>query len=381
MKRESTLTKIGEALSVVPEMASWFSSKYFGTPRRPALYYVVPNKNWSTDWDGFYITSEIQRQFGWSAQITAKPHLLAGQILHYGELGAFLASLRYGLERRNTIIATIFHGDRDTRFPELARSVERFIENAHLATRIVTACRIMEERLITWGIPEGKVVRIPLGVDLNTFKPVTPQQRSALRRSLGIKEDSVCIGSFQKDGVGWEDGLIPKPVKGPDVFLEVIERLHKHFKLTILLTGPARGYVKRGLDSLSVPYRHEILEDYPAIARLYPALDAYLVTSREEGGPKAALESLACGVPLVSTRVGLVPEVIEHGRNGLLADVEDGDTLAELVARVIQEQDLRQRLTTQGVQDIIAYDWGQIAARYYRELYKPVLEEMQLPHD
>jgi len=93
-------------------------------------------------------------------------------------------------------------------------------------------------------------------------------------------------------------------------------------------------------------------------------------------GPKAALESLASGVPLVSTRVGLVPDIVQHGWNGFLADSEDVDSLAEHVARLIEQPELRDRLATNGLTSIVSYDWHHIAARYYQELYRPLLSEL-----
>jgi len=350
--------------------------KRLGLSSPPELYYVVPAANWVTDWVGAYITSGITAQFNWQARVTSTPQFLIDHIIHYGELGAFLSSLGSRRNTRNTIVTTIFHGNRTAQFPALTQSVDRLIENIGVAARIVTACRIMEKRLVAWGVPPEKVVRIPLGVDLNLFKPPSQQQRLACRRKLGIPDDVFCIGSFQKDGNGWGEGLTPKLVKGPDVFLRVVERLHKQYKLFILLTGPARGYVKKGLESLGVPYRHEILSDYQEVAEFYHCLDLYLVASREEGGPKAILESLASGVPLVSTRVGLAPDVIQQGENGFLADSEDVAGLVEYVAQLIEQPELRRQLTQNGLNTIADYGWQQIAARYYRELYQPLLDEL-----
>ena len=96
-----------------------------------------------------------------------------------------------------------------------------------------------------------------------------------------------------------------------------------------MLTGPARGYVRRELDRLGVPYAHVSAGTRGELARAYHALDVYLVSSRQEGGPKAVLESMAAGVPLVSTRVGQAQEIVRHGVDGWLVDVEDAEALAE----------------------------------------------------
>jgi glycosyltransferase involved in cell wall biosynthesis len=99
--------------------------------------------------------------------------------------------------------------------------------------------------------------------------------------------------------------------------------------LHVLLSGPARGYVRAGLDRLGIPYVHRRLERYEDVAQLYHALDVYLVPSRQEGGPKSVLEAMASGVPIVSTRVGQATELVRDRVNGRLVDVEDVDALVD----------------------------------------------------
>jgi glycosyltransferase involved in cell wall biosynthesis len=119
-------------------------------------------------------------------------------------------------------------------------------------------------------------------------------------------------------------------------------------ELFVLLTGPARGYVKRELERLGVAHFHVVLNTRAELARPYHASDVCLVTSRQEGGPKAVLESLATGVPLVTTRVGQAHELAVDGESGLLADVDDTDALAAAVARVHDDEELRDRFRGTG---------------------------------
>ena len=73
---------------------------------------------------------------------------------------------------------------------------------------------------------------------------------------------------------------------------------------------------------------------YPEIAKLFQTLDLYVVASRQEGGPKAILESMASGVPLVTTRVGQAMDLVKHGENAFMTDVEDKDALASFSLQV-----------------------------------------------
>lgn len=91
-----------------------------------------------------------------------------------------------------------------------------------------------------------------------------------------------------------------------------------------------------GLKRIRVPYKHVYLDSYPDVGRLYQALDVYIVASRQEGGPKAVLESMASGVPLVTTRVGQAMDMVKHGVNGWMVDVEDHEGLAHWSLHALQ---------------------------------------------
>ena len=102
----------------------------------------------------------------------------------------------------------------------------------------------------------------------------------------------------------------------------------------MLLTGPARGYVKAGLTRIGIPYHHVQFPDIDALPQAYDAVNVCLVTARDEGGPRAVLEAMATGVPLVTTRVGQAIDLVRHGENGWMADVDDVDGLVEWTAHV-----------------------------------------------
>ena len=119
------------------------------------------------------------------------------------------------------------------------------------------------------------------------------------------------------------------------MLLSVAERLRDLVpELCFLLTGPSRGFVRAGLERLGIPYRHALLDDVDAVASAYEAIDVCVVASRDEGGPRAVLESMATGVPLVTTRVGQAADLVEHGVNGWMVDVEDVEALAGSVVHV-----------------------------------------------
>ena len=243
------------------------------------------------------------------------------------------------LESSHRLGLSYFHGRPGTEgYPEFDRAYETLQRNAARIDRMQVTHDEMKEFVVAAGVPAERVFKIPIGVDLEHFR-------------LGAERNgpAFVIGSFLKDGVGMDDGFEPKLLKGPDTFVAVVSRLRDVIpELSVLLTGPARGYVRRELTRIGVPHDHVLLSSRDELARAYQGVDVCLVTSRQEGGPKAVLEAMASGVPLVSTRVGQASELVVDGENGLLADVDDVDALTAAVERVHADVALRARLRTAG---------------------------------
>lgn len=205
--------------------------------------------------------------------------------------------------------------------------------------RIQVSHAAMRDVVLASGIEPKKVFVIPLGVNLDIFMRQTVASRTTTRRRYGIAQPAFVVGSFQKDGVGWQDGAEAKLIKGPDVFLACLAALKPSVpELHVLLSGPARGYVKAGLARLGIPFTHVMAGNLAEVGALYQALDLYIVASREEGGPKAILESMASGVPLVTTRVGQAQDLVRHTENAWMVDVEDVEGLAHWAQQIHQRK-------------------------------------------
>jgi len=263
---------------------------------------------------------------------------------------------------------TWFHGtDEETDYIRSLPSGSKKVSVIH------TACTLSKNDLIKWGAEEEKIVVIPLGVDLSIFMPAEEGEKEKIREEIGIPKEAVCIGSFQKDGEGWEEGSKPKLIKGPDIFCDIIEKIKDKYPLFVLLTGPARGYVKNRLDDMGVDYKHYYLDNYSDIPKYYKALDYYIISSRVEGGPKSVLECFATGIPFVTTRVGMVGDIIENGTNGLISDVEDVAGLTDNLNTIIENKELRKNLTTKGLRTAEEHSWPLIAGRFYKEIYSKLL--------
>jgi len=233
--------------------------------------------------------------------------------------------------------------------PEFDECFEALGRHADRIARVQVTHGEMHELVVSAGVDPERVFRIPIGIDLEHFPLGDAAARASARSELGLPSTAFVAGSFQKDGVGFGEGLAPKLVKGPDLLVAALERLQAEIpELHVLLTGPARGYVRSELEQRSIPYRHVLVRTRGELGRAYCALDVYLVPSRQEGGPKAVLEAMASGVPLVTTRVGQAQEIVSDGRNGLLVDVDDPDALAAAALRVHDDGALGAALRAEG---------------------------------
>ena len=337
---------------------------------RPTVIYVG-DSDWVLSTIGKAIRQHLEGQYRFGPRFAWRG--VRNSLIHWGSPPPYFSGKLYlRVHPSNVQVVNWTHGQRSNPDPEFAMRLDEAQEAISHAGMVVCHSMVGMGTLLQEGVDPSKLVNIPHGIDTKLFRPPTPGERSLMRRELDIPETAYCIGSFQKDGEGQGAGMSPKWVKGPDVFLDVISRLRHRHELCVLLTGPARGYVKAGLDQMGVPYRHVYLEDYRDVARHFWALDAYVIASRDEGGPMALLESMASGVPLISTRVGMCIDLIEDGRNAFLADVDDAERLADRAAEIREDDDGRQTLIKGGLSTAQRHTWAEIAWRYSEEVYRPL---------
>jgi len=164
-------------------------------------------------------------------------------------------------------------------------------------------------------------------VDEKIFQPRS-KPRAELLDELGLDksrfENKFIIGSFQRD-TNQFDMLSPKWQKGPELLIKLLTALPDKDKWILLLAGPRRHYVVNECKKRGIPYYAYKTEPQPSIddihtnttpasvmARLYNLTDCYIISSTSEGGPKAALECAWSKTPILSTKVGLAPDVLDN---------------------------------------------------------------------
>jgi glycosyltransferase involved in cell wall biosynthesis len=311
------------------------------------LFVVGDGFGWSIDDDRTRLTATARRLGYDVAPVQWARFAKRQSVFHHDHFGALQPRW---LGSTHRLGLSYFHGRPGTvGYPEFDRAFGVLRHNTPRIDRVQVTHAEMHELMIAAGVDEEKVFRIPIGVDIGRFPLGDDRLRSRAREALGVPASAFVVGSFLKDGIGLGDGFEPKLVKGPDTFVAVVERLRSVIsELFVLLTGPARGYVRKELERIGVPYRHVHFGSRDELVNAYHALNVYVVTSRQEGGPKAALESMASGAPLVTTRVGQASELVLDEENGLLADVDDVEALGVAVTRIHGDAALGSKLRSAG---------------------------------
>jgi glycosyltransferase involved in cell wall biosynthesis len=316
---------------------------------RSRLFLVGEGTGWSVDHDVRELAA-IARGLGVRLADRRLLGASSGQAAFYGS--QFTLLRRPWSPGRHAVATAYFHGRPGTPgMPEFDECFAVLAERHAAIERVQVSHSELHELVLSTGIDPAKVFRIPIGVDPALFARRDGGSRDEARAELGLPRDAFVVGSFHKDGVGWDEGREPKAIKGPDVLVAALRALSAAVpELHVLLAGPARGWVRAELERLGIPYRHRLVAPYEGIGRLYRALVAYVVPSRQEGGPQGVLEAMASGVPLVTTRVGQAMDLVRHGENAWLVDVEDVDGLAHWLAHVASRPAELERVLAAGLE-------------------------------
>ncbi len=142
-----------------------------------------------------------------------------------------------------------------------------------------------------------------------------------------------------------------RPVKRIDTVMEVFARVTRRVPARLLLVGdgPELATAHRLARELGVADRTDILGAQEAVIPLLSIADVFLLPSAQESFGLAALEAMACGVPVVASRVGGLPEVIDDGVTGFLRAPDDLDGMAEGAIAVLTDPRLHDRIAKAAV--------------------------------
>ncbi len=208
----------------------------------------------------------------------------------------------------------------------------------------------------------AKATVIHSGIDLSRFEHV--ENRGLLKKEFGLSEKNILIGNVS--------ALAPH--KDYFTFINTAEILLKnnpHFRFVIIGEGPERAAIeteihKKGLKDriLMAGFRNNVPE-------LLKELSVLLLTSKTEGLGTTILDAFASGLPVVATRAGGIPEIVEHKVSGLLADVKNVRQLSQMVEMLINNEDLKRNLIGTAKNKVREFDY-KITAQKTLSIYNEI---------
>lgn len=210
------------------------------------------------------------------------------------------------------------------------------------ADRYLSVSPGLADKYLEAGLRADRLSIVPNGVDGDRFSPASPEDRSAIRRRLGLPVDGrivLFVGVLSHD-------------KQPHVLLEAWRRLQESGGpcSTLVLIGSSRPSQFEADANLAARLRLDaaaaglsdrlvIVEPTNEIESYFRAADVYVMPSLREGLPIALLEAMSCGLPTVASRLrGASDAIIDDGANGRLVPVGDVDAFAGAIRDVLSDR-------------------------------------------
>jgi glycosyltransferase involved in cell wall biosynthesis len=218
-------------------------------------------------------------------------------------------------------------------------------------------------------IPARRVVTVYNGIDPDRF--ARQRSRADARRHLGLPEDALVVG-----GLGRLD-----EAKGFAYRIAAAARLQgevPNLVVAIAGEGPLRKSLENEAAQLGVAQRVRFLGFQRDVQLTLDALDVFALPSLSEALPYAVLEAMACGLPVVGTTVGGVPEIIVPGETGFLVPPCNPNALAERLRILLRDADLRARMGMVGRERVIRHFHERDMVRQTIQLYREVLRGQRI---
>ncbi|MBW2151167.1 MAG: glycosyltransferase family 4 protein [Deltaproteobacteria bacterium] len=278
-----------------------------------------------------------------------------------GRLAGKLASIPVVI---HTVHGFAFHDQEPLWKRKLLLNLER------LASRWCDRMIFISQPLIDWGLREGvvnakKVVKIYSGIELDRFRPASKKEEAFLKKKWGIKPQEPVVGIVSKLWNG----------KGHSVLIHAFEKVIRDAgNARLMIVG--EGYLQKDLERLVSKKGLEgkvLFTGFQMNVRdIMACFDVAILPSFFEGMGRVLLEAMAMKKPVVGSRVGGIPELIEDGVNGFLVDPGNIDQLAAAILRILKDRGLAKKMGAAGrkkIQDKFSADYMVASIdRVYSEL-------------
>lgn len=257
------------------------------------------------------------------------------------------------------------HGDlyedylRSKKFRELGRFSERNMTHIERNCIVTVLTSGIKERARKIFRPNTKIEVLPNFVEDYEIKPIANSQR--------LSADSVVLGSI---------GRLSHE-KGFDILIDALNFVNKrcdNFRLEICGDGIEKERLERqilryGLNGC-VKFNQNVGEI--EIAEFINSIDIFVLSSRAEGMPLSILSAMACGKPVVATRVGGIPETVIDGVCGILVEPEAPEEMASAIMRLIENPELRKKMGDEGKRRYLQNYTPEVVGERWMQIYEGI---------
>lgn len=313
------------------------------------------NPDFSSDRKAYKKLKQIIREF--------QPDIVHTHAAKAGALGR-RAAIKCGVP----IILHTFHGHVfHSYFGRLKTEVFKQIEKrlAKKSTGIIAISEQQKKELaFEHNICEPDKIRvIPLGLDLHKFNSDKEANRLQMRKTLALADDDVAIAIIGRLA----------PIKDHSFFLDVIAEIKtktiRSIKVFIVGDGSEHATIEERCNVLNEKHGFfiKMTSWIENVAPIYHAMDIVCLSSKNEGTPVSLIEAQASGVPVVSTDVGGVKDIVEHGTTGFVVACNDKSAYVSHLLSLVEEDELRNTMASKG--------WSSVGEKYnYPTLVKNITE-------
>jgi len=236
----------------------------------------------------------------------------------------------------------------------------------HWGVGVVDVTRSAAAVLVENGVPKQRIWTIPSGIDVDLFTPEMNGRH--IRAQFGIPSDALVIGCVAN----------VLPVKGYDVLIAAMAKVMKSSpSVHWLIVG--RDDSTYGTEIRNLAGRLHLVEwthfagFQPDVRPYLAAMNLVVLPSRSEALGLALLEAMAMEKPVIASRVGGIPEIVEHGLTGLLVEPNDPDALAEALISLLEDPGRRYLMGQAGRQRVVAQFCLERTVAAMEQMYEEIL--------
>jgi glycosyltransferase involved in cell wall biosynthesis len=231
-------------------------------------------------------------------------------------------------------------------------------------TRVVAISDFIRDRLLKLGIRPDRVVTVHNGVDLERFRP----------NDLAKTTNEIVLSTI----------LYLRDIKRPDVTFKACGILAERgvaFQLLVAGTGPLLESMKQLTKALGYADQVRWLGETHETETILQASDLFLLSTVGEALGNALLEAQACGVPVVATRSGGIPEVVHDGETGLLFPSGNFRAMADCIEYVLLNPKLRRRMSVAARERMENHFHMQRAVKDFLDVHQSLVPSWESCHD